>query len=285
MEIFLQLIKLLVFDAIVVALALGALIPLSKSKPATFAVMKRNFVGYFSNPTGYVFICVFVFLCSVAAFWSQGFFARNLATLDQLNFYFPVIMLVFVPAITMSIWSQERSDGTDELLLTIPATDPDIVFGKYLAAAAIFSVSLLFSQFTNFMVLNSLALSDIDLGLFIATYTGYWLIGLAMLSLGMAASFLTSNLTVSFVLGALFNAPLVCLSLADRLVAVRGTAQDLSWWSYTARFAGFGRGVISLSSALFFLLVMLFGVYLSIILIGRRHWLADETASRCWDIT
>ena len=77
MEIVLQLIKLLVFDAVVVALALAALIPLSRSKPATFAVMKRNFVGYFSNPTGYVFICVFVFLCSVAAFWSQEFFARN----------------------------------------------------------------------------------------------------------------------------------------------------------------------------------------------------------------
>ena len=274
--IFYQLIKLLVFDAIVVALALGALIPLSKSKPATFAVMKRNFVGYFSNPTGYVFICVFVFLCSVAAFWSQEFFARNLATLEQLNFYFPVIMLVFVPAITMSIWSQERSDGTDELLLTIPATDPDIVFGKYLAAAAIFSVSLLFSQLTNFMVLNSLALGDIDLGLFIATYTGYWLIGLAMLSLGMAASFLTSNLTVSFVLGALFNAPLVCLSLADRLVSVRGTAQDLSWWGYASRFVEFGRGVISLSSALFFLLVVSFGIYLSLVLIGRRHWLGGR---------
>ncbi len=271
-DIFLQLVKLLVFDAIVVALFLAALIPLSKKKPATFAVLKRNFVGYFSNPTGYVFICVFVFLCSVAAFWSQEFFARNLATLDQLNFFFPFIMLVFVPAITMSIWSQERSQGTDELLLTIPATDMDIVLGKYLAAASIYSVALLFSQFTNFMVLNSLAMGDIDLGLFLATYTGYWLIGLAMLSLGMAASFLTSNLTVSFILGAIFNAPLVCLTLIDRLVAGRGLAQDLSWWGYAARFTEFGRGVLSFSSALFFLLVTTFGIYLSLVLIGRRHW-------------
>ena len=271
-DVFIQLLKLLVFDAIVVALFLAALIPLSKAKPATFAVLKRNFVGYFSNPTGYVFICVFVFLCSVAAFWSQEFFARNLATLDQLNFYFPFIMLVFVPAITMSIWAQERSQGTDELLLTIPASDTDIVLGKYLAAAAIFSVALLFSQFTNFMVLNSLALGDIDLGLFLSTYVGYWLIGLAMLSLGMAASFLTANLTVSFILGALFNAPLVCLTLADRLVAGRGLSQDLSWWGYTSRFAEFGRGVLSTSSAIFFLLVTAFGIYLSLVLIGRRHW-------------
>ncbi len=50
------------------------------------AVMKRNFVGYFSNPTYYVFLCIFVFLTSLAAFWPYEFFNQNLATLDQLNY-------------------------------------------------------------------------------------------------------------------------------------------------------------------------------------------------------
>jgi ABC-2 type transport system permease protein len=268
--------QLLLVSCSVGLVVCGLLIPLAKHKRASFAVMKRNFVGYFSNPTGYVFICVFMLLSSFAAFWPPDFFNANLATLNELNRWFPVIMLVFIPAITMSIWAEERHEATDELLLTIPASDLDIVLGKFLAAVSIYSVSLFFSMITNFLVLLSLALGDIDVGLFVGTYVGYWFVGLAMLALGMAASFLTNNLTVGFILGALFNAPLVFLVYADALFPGRNFAQQLTWWSYSARFTDFGRGVISFAAALFFVLVAMVGIYLSIILIGRRHWLGGR---------
>jgi ABC-2 type transport system permease protein len=81
-------------------------------------------------------------------------------------------MLFFIPAITMSIWAEERRQGTDELLLTLPADDFDIVMGKYVAAAAIYSVSLLFSQLSTFTVLALLTQGEIDTGLFFTNYNG-----------------------------------------------------------------------------------------------------------------
>ena len=163
-------INLLLIDIVFAGLLFLVVSGLARYKRAAYAVMRRNFQGYFSNPTGYVFLCIFVFLTSLAAFWPYEFFNNNLATLDQLNQYLPLIMLFFIPAITMSIWAEEKRQGTDELLLTLPADDFDIVIGKYLSASAIFTASLLFSQISTFITLAILSRGELDTGLFFTTY-------------------------------------------------------------------------------------------------------------------
>ena len=241
------------------------------------AVFKRNFVSYFSNPTGYVFICVFVLLGSLAAFWPPEFFNSNLANLDQLNRYLPYILLVFIPAITMSVWADERRQGTDELILTIPASDIEVVVGKYLSAVGIYTVSLIFSYLCNLVVLQ--IWGSPDPGLFLTNYLGYWFVGLAMLAIGMVASFLTSNLTVSFILGLALNAPLV---VADQASSVMGPklASVVRSWSLAENFIDFGRGIVSLSAIGYFLGIVTVCLYISMVLIGRRHWTGRRDGAR-----
>ncbi len=269
-----------VFMAVIDVLFLGVVFllmtPIFAWRPASYAVMKRNFINYFSNPTGYVFLCVFVLLTSFAAFWPHEFFANNLANFDQLNKVLPYVMLIFIPAITMSIWAEEKRQGTDELLLTLPAMDFDIVIGKYFAAVFVFTVSLLFSQLSNFAVLLALTGGSLDDGILMSTYLGYWFVGVGMLSLGMVASFLTNNLTVSFIFGVVFNAPLAFFSNADVVFSSQVWVEAMYEWSFLRRFGDFGRGLIALPSIVYFVGIAVVGIYLSLVLIGRRHWMGGR---------
>ncbi|MBU63630.1 MAG: hypothetical protein CMI26_14130 [Opitutae bacterium] len=230
---------------------------------AVLAVFKRNLASYFGSPSGYVFICAFLLASGLAAFWPQEFFDSNLANLDQLNRFLPLIFLGFIPAITMSVWADERRQGTDELLLTLPGSDLAVVIGKYLGAVAIFTVSLLFSLLANIYVLSDLG--SPDLGLLFSTYVGYWFVGLSMLGIGMVASFLTPNLTVAFILGVAFNTPIALLA---------------DWqWGVSENFLDFSRGIISISSMAFFFGLACSMLYLCSVLIGRRHWAGGPTGT------
>jgi ABC-2 type transport system permease protein len=155
-----------------------------------------------------------------------------------------------------------------------------VVVGKYLAAVAIYTVSLLFSMFAIYLVF-SWGLGTPDGGLFVGTYVGYWFIGLAMLSIGMVASFLTNNLTVGFIVGMIFNMPLALFGVADWILP-ESIAAPIKRWSAVEQFADFQRGVISLSGISYFVLIAIVMLYISMVLIGRRHWHGREDGGSMW---
>jgi ABC-2 type transport system permease protein len=242
------------------------------------AIFKRNLSSYFSNPAGYVFITLFVFVSSWVAFWQPVFFTNNLANLAPLNDWMPYLLLFFIPAITMSCWAEERHEGTDELLFTLPAHDVDVVLGKFLAAVGIYTVALIFSL-THVAIL--IWLGEPDLGVMFATYLGYWLMGVLLISIGMVASLLTSNVTVAFILGAVFAAVPVFLGLIGS--AFGGELhRQLETLSVPEQFHDFGTGVVPLAGLFYFLSLSAAMLYLNMVLLGRRHWAGGQTSRGRW---
>lgn len=236
------------------------------------AVWKRTLLSYFSGVIGYLFITAFVAVGASAAF-QESFFANNLANLDQLNQWFPWLLLVIVPAITMGVWADERKQGTDELLFTLPATDVEVLLGKFLGVLSVYTVALVFSL-SHVLVLRSLGYPDV--GLMAANYLGFWFAGAALLSCGMVASALTNSATVAYVLGILIGTVPVAIGLVNSHWPL------LDSLSIPTQFRDFGQGVVPLGGVLYFTSLSAFMLYVNLVLLSRRHWAGGPHALEMW---
>ncbi len=226
-----------------------------------WAIFTRNLKNYFTSVLGYLFIIAFVTVSALLTFSNQ-FFADNQANLDQLSQYFPILLLFFVPAITMSIWADEIRQGTDAILFTLPASDLEILLGKYLSAIGTYSIALVFSL-TQLIALASI--SSPDWGVLAATYMGYWLAGTSLIAIGMFASSLSGSATVAFILAALFCQIPVLLT---QYVGGNFLGQLSIGW----HLKDFSLGLISLPSVIYFMAITMFSLYLNLVVITKRHW-------------
>jgi len=238
---------------------------------ATWAVLRREFAGYFATPVACVFIVIFLVLSGALTFSLGDFFGRGSADLQPFFQFVPWLFLLLVPAIAMRLWAEERRLGTIELLLTLPIAQWQAVLGKFLAAWAFCAVALLL---TFPLVITVNWLGEPDNGVIAAGYLGCLLVAGAYLAVGAAMSALTRNQVIAFVLAlaacflfAAAGSPILGEFLDRELPALAEIARGVS---VGERLNSFSRGVVTARDAVFFATFIGFWLFANTVILDAR---------------
>lgn len=235
------------------------------------AVFRRELMSYLNTPAAYVFVAVFLFAINLFAFQVGALWSLREADLTPFFVFHPWIFMVFLPAVAMRLWAEEIRAGTLEILLTVPATTPALVLGKFLAAWAFCAIAL---ALTFPLVLTVNFLGRPDNGVIAAGYVGCLLVAGAYLAVGAAMSAMTKNQVIAFVLAvavcflfAAAGSPVVTEFLSQRIPLLAEVARGVS---VTERFNALTRGVIALRDVVFFASFMGFFLFVNAVVIDHR---------------
>ncbi|MDY0163339.1 ABC transporter permease subunit [Desulfobotulus sp.] len=224
------------------------------------AVCKRELAHYFTTPIAYVFLVIFLLLQAFFTFYVSRLFESGQADLRPFFDWHPWIFLFLIPAVSMRLWSDERRQGTLELLLTLPLSLSEIIIAKFLAAWAFIGLAL----FLTFpVVLTVLYLGNPDLGAIFCAYLGSFFMAGAFLSMGIFTSALTRSQVISFVLSLTLCLVFVLAGyppVLDMLGAnaPRALAAFIADLSLLSRFNTFARGIFDLRDLVYYLSFMVF---------------------------
>lgn len=231
-------------------------------------IAKKDFQGYFNSPVAYVVLGVFLLV--VGYLYFSTLFLSGFASMRGFFSMVPVLMVIFGPAISMRLISEEKKSGTIEQLLTLPVTNYQVVLGKFLAALAIISVGFLFTLPYVFSVSTLTPPgASFDFGPVIGGYIGLILLSGSFMSIGLFASSLTKNQIVAFVIGLLFCFFFYFVDKFAVLMPV-GIAGVLEYLSVDYHFSNIAKGVLDSRDIIFYLSLI------TIFLLMTEHSLRND---------
>lgn len=235
-------------------------------------ITKRELGAYFGTPLAYVFVVIFVALTGAFAFYIGNFFGRGQADLQSFFQYHPWLYLIFVPAVAMRLWAEERKSGTIELLMSLPIASWEAILGKFAAAWIFIGASLLLT-FPIWITVN--VLGDPDNGVIFTSYIGSLLMAGAFLAIGSAISALTKNQVIAFIVSATVCFLFVMSGLELVLNVFRVWAPEfivsaVASMSFLTHFDQITKGVISLSDIIFYVSVIVFWLFANMIIIEQK---------------
>ena len=241
------------------------------------AIFKREFASYFKSPLGYIFLGLFW------AFSAYVFMGTNVAYATTIMAsYFSTIVFVFIvaiPLLTMKMFSEERKQKTDQLLLTSPVSVTEIVLGKFLSGLLVLGIGVLGTiLYLIFMkIYGNPAIAESLVG-----YLGILLYGAMLISIGMYVSSRTQNqviaavvtLAIVGVLSVSGNFAFDFSSLFNGAFSFIGTFLNgaISFININARFADFAAGTLNIVPLFYFLSITALFILLTIRAIEKRRW-------------
>jgi ABC-2 type transport system permease protein len=152
------------------------------------AIFKRELRAYFQTPIGFLYMGLFLLLTGVFYFFDNLISGRS-----QFTGFLGSILLIYlfaIPLLTMRLFSEEKRQKTDQLLLTSPVSIYGIVCGKFLAALAVYTGTLLFTALYAIVIA---VYGDLQTWETLGSYIGFIFLGACYISLGIFISAGTEN--------------------------------------------------------------------------------------------
>lgn len=232
-----------------------------------FAIFKRELKAYFTSPLGYVFLAIFY------AFSGLFFYIFTLSVgstdISSVFLMMFIVLMVFVPLLTMRLLSEDKKQKTDQLILTAPVSLLSIVMGKFLAAYAIFAIGVAVMPVYGFVMSTFATVSWLPIW---GNTVGLLLLGGIFVSIGLFISSLTENQMIAAIGGFFINLMILLMNTLKSALP-NGFLQDvLSSISVYSRYSEITNGIFSLSSLIFFVSVIFIFLFLTVRVLEKRRW-------------
>lgn len=223
-------------------------------------LIKREISSFFSSLSGYLVVSIFLISTGIFLWLIPGqnnIFDSGYADLSQFFNIAPQLYLFLVPAICMKLFSEEKKNGTLDLLLTRPISHIKIVLSKYLAAFIMVLMSLLPTLIFVYSVYNlSTPVGSIDLGLVWGSYIALIFLSAIYIAVSLFAGSFTNNQIVSFILGiTLCFVMYTGIDFASALPALTPWENEIAYMGISSHYTPMARGIIDSRDISWFIVV------------------------------
>ncbi|HLT32452.1 MAG TPA: gliding motility-associated ABC transporter permease subunit GldF, partial [Aquaticitalea sp.] len=232
-----------------------------------FAILNKEINSFFASPIGYLVIAVFLLLNGLFLWLFKGDFnILDSGFADMSSFFLlsPWILIFLIPAVTMRSFSDEKKQGTLELLLTKPISALHIVLGKYFGAFILITIALLPTLLYVFTISKLGATEgNLDMGSILGSYVGLLFLASSYTAIGIFSSTLSDNQIVAFII-----AVFLCFFFyfgfegLSNFTPFGGTLY-LEKLGMESHFKSMSRGVLDTRDLLYFISISLFFIVLT----------------------